>query len=1457
MIVSRQQVIKSQKCLASDEATFGPLVHSSCLGGYDFTLLFEETVLTIIPAVIACLLLGIRMRNLQGQSTKLNRSWLYVAKMTTIFLYAVLHFIILAVMVSGQGPMTPASIAGIAVVAVTFLFFLYASHLEHSRSLRPSTILGLYLGLSLVFDVIRGRTLWLSSSSQTIASLHSAGVGLKTVILVLEETCKRPFLKRQYQDAAPEAVSGIYSRSLFLWVNPFLWKGYRGVLAVDTLNVLDDDLVSASDPKGLIDSWKNKGKQFQKAQAYPDRPPAGVIPRLAYTGFSFAQPFLVQRVLDFLSEAERPNSHTEAYFLIAAYGIVYIGLAISMAVYEHKTYRVITMVRGSLSTMIFQKALRLPHSKMSDTAGVTHLTGGVDWVSMGLLELHELYSSVIEVCLAIWLLVRLLHVAAVASASFLIVCVLAGVPLAIAAGNAHLPWLDAIEKRISVTSKALAAMRPIRMSGISRPAASGISDLRTEEIRSSRPARLFDVLVVVMSYTSATFSPILGFAIYSFLSRKDDTSALTNSIAFSALTLFSLLEKPILTLVRGGEQLIAVVKGFQRIQSYLDRDEKPVRQLNARTNPDYGHGEGTYGSIPTSSPIEGHVGSERTFPGKFAVLRNVSGHFPDMKLPLLQNLSLEIDEGKLTMVTGPIGCGKSLLLQLLMHEIPYSGMMWTEASRVAYCSQTAWLFSGTIRDNILGSCEWDERWYNEVLRACALDEEVRDMPEGDSTLVGVRGSRISGGQQMRVSLARALYSKQKVLIFDNVMAGLDHKTVQHILHSLFSSNGLLKKNKHTVVLATTSELLLQYADSVIVLSPQGQHVVQGTYSSITAKGLDVQPTKQSASVEEQDALVDDESDTFSLDHSTELERIALQRPRNRDRAVYLFYFQNVGWLLVTVYFAFAIAFMVALIFPQIWLEWWTDSNSHHPNARLGYWISVYACLGIMTLILLAGVEWICKMMIAPKTAAKFHEILLDTVFMAKTSFLSSTDVGTTLNRFSEDLGIIDEELSSAFDITVTALLGCIAEAVLIFIGSSRYVSLVVPFCVMTVYLLGKFYLRTSRVIRLLEIELKAPLQSQLLEVHTGLLTIRAFGWTEHYEERNKQALTASQQPYYLLFCLQRWLNLVLDLLVAAVAVLVVSIATTIARNSHTGFLGVALFNIVNFSSSLQQLITTWTSLETSLGALSRIKSFVEDTPRENINKESENPSDDCPKKGGISFVGVSGNHGQDEDNAIEDITFEIKPGEKVAVCGKTGSGKSSLVMALMQMLEIHNGTILIDDVDASQIPQPRLRAELNTITQEPIFLHGSVRLNLDPHTQIKDENVLVEALQTVGPWDLINEEGGLDIELSDDSFSHGQRQLFCLARALCHPGRILIMDEPTSSIDDAETEKRIEEIIKDHFQHHTVLCIMHKLHSVMSFDKVAVMDKGRLVEFGSPHDLRARGGFFKQLLDSGSSLLPE
>jgi len=229
-------------------------------------------------------------------------------------------------------------------------------------------------------------------------------------------------------------------------------------------------------------------------------------------------------------------------------------------------------------------------------------------------------------------------------------------------------------------------------------------------------------------------------------------------------------------------------------------------------------------------------------------------------------------------------------------------------------------------------------------------------------------------------------------------------------------------------------------------------------------------------------------------------------------------------------------------------------------------------------------------------------------------------------RFSQDLELIDMELPSTFELTTVAFLSCIAEGALVFVGSS-YLAAAVPGCLVAVFFVQKFYLRTSRQLRLLDIEAKAPLFSQFLEALSGVTSIRAYGWTEEYRRWNRVALDTSQRPYYLLYCIQRWLNLVLDILVAFIAVLLVGIATGLRGKGSSEFLGVALFNIVGFSRTLQQLITQWTGLETAIGAVSRIRSYVMRTKPESDRPETGIVTKDWPKDGGIKFVDVSASYG--------------------------------------------------------------------------------------------------------------------------------------------------------------------------------------------------------------------------------------
>lgn len=230
-----------------------------------------------------------------------------------------------------------------------------------------------------------------------------------------------------------------------------------------------------------------------------------------------------------------------------------------------------------------------------------------------------------------------------------------------------------------------------------------------------------------------------------------------------------------------------------------------------------------------------------------------------------------------------------------------------------------------------------------------------------------------------------------------------------------------------------------------------------------------------------------------------------------------------------------------------------------------------------------------------------------------------------LCRFSQDLELIDEELPSAFESTVQAVLSCLIEGFLVFFGSSYVTAAVIPVCILAVYYVARYYVRTSRQIRLLEIEAKAPLFSQFLEALSGLPSIRAYGWVEHYQRQNQIALDASQRPYYALNSIQRWLNLVLDLIVAGIAVVVIAVATSMRRSS-LNLLGIALFNIVNFSSTLQTLVTEWTGLETSIGAVSRIRSYVRHTQTEDLDSETELLPDSWPEHGNVEMLNVSASY---------------------------------------------------------------------------------------------------------------------------------------------------------------------------------------------------------------------------------------
>ena len=492
----------------------------------------------------------------------------------------------------------------------------------------------------------------------------------------------------------------------------------------------------------------------------------------------------------------------------------------------------------------------------------------------------------------------------------------------------------------------------------------------------------------------------------------------------------------------------------------------------------------------------------------------------------------------------------------------------------------------------------------------------------------------------------------------------------------------------------------------------------------------------------------------------------------------------------------------------------------------------------------------------PRSAIYLHRKLLDTVENAPLSFFTSTDTGQIVNRFSQDLSAIDMELPLAGLILAHNVCVAIIQAILICISTS-YFAAVLPFVSFAVYVLQKIYLRTSRQIRLMDLEAKAPLYSNFLETLSGLVTIRAFGWTREMEKRNMDLLDASQRPFYLLYCIQRWLALVIDLLVAALAFILVALTVTFRHRADAGFVGVALINIMSFNITLSVLIQHYTAVETSLGAISRIQSFVTSTASENLPQESQAVPPEWPSEGHITVSNLSATYSRDRDPALHHVNLAIPAGQKLGICGASGSGKSSFVATLFHLLEITEGTVVIDGIDISTIPRSVLRERLTVIPQDPVFLKGTVRQNLDPLDRA-DAEVAKMVLEKVGLWRIVSEAGGLDVQMNaEEMLSHGQRQLFCLARALLRKSKVVVVDEVSASV-DVVTEGTVMEVIEREFAGCTVIAVAHRLGSIRGYDRIAVFENGRVVEVGEPGVLLVvEGGKFRSLWEAGGSVKGE
>lgn len=427
-----------------------------------------------------------------------------------------------------------------------------------------------------------------------------------------------------------------------------------------------------------------------------------------------------------------------------------------------------------------------------------------------------------------------------------------------------------------------------------------------------------------------------------------------------------------------------------------------------------------------------------------------------------------------------------------------------------------------------------------------------------------------------------------------------------------------------ICLLTDKAQYFHLADHIVIFGTEKKIVEQGSFDELRSQEGYI--SKILLKAFDDDKKSDEDESRMTTEKKAAKDPVAeaaadLTR-KTGDTAVYRYWLQSVGWKVATLFLVLQISYSFFLTFPQYWLKWWTEDTGGH----MGMYMGGYLFLSTMTLVTNCSIIGTMLLVIAPRTSASLHQILLHKVMRAPQTFFAETDTGITLNRFSQDMNMVDRTLPMMGTSVFMQGFKILAQGVLLFSAQS-YMLITVPFVLVILFFIQKIYLQTSRQLRFLDLESKAPVYSHFLETLEGLATLRAFGWEKQSSAVNINRVDKAQSPFWLLLCVQRWLNLVLDLMVAVLAVLVVTLAVKLRSTTSGAQIGIALNVVLVFNVTLLRLAESYTQMETALGAISRLKNFEKTTITEDKPGEVFIPEEQWPEKGAIEFRDVTASYG--------------------------------------------------------------------------------------------------------------------------------------------------------------------------------------------------------------------------------------
>uniref|UniRef100_A0A8R1HNH1 Uncharacterized protein n=1 Tax=Caenorhabditis japonica TaxID=281687 RepID=A0A8R1HNH1_CAEJA len=977
-----------------------------------------------------------------------------------------------------------------------------------------------------------------------------------------------------------------------------------------------------------------------------------------------------------------------------------------------------------------------------------------------------------------------------------------------------------------------------------------INRLRAKEVKMLRNVCILSRIVDIANAASPFLVAIGSFTCYVLWSP--DAAGLTPSVAFVALTIFNQLRQPMRMVANLINTLVQAKVSNKRLRRFLNDEEMEKATEVALGN-----------AIVFKEASLNWKGPEHP-----PVLSKVSCIAYVRKTTVIQ-LSARIRPGELIAIVGSVGGGKSSLLSAILDEMVLLSGRVKVGGSLAYVPQHSWIFNKSVKENILFGNEPCHYFYEQVVSSCQLKTDFRHFQQGDETMVGENGITLSGGQKARISLARAVYQDKEIYLLDDPLSAVDAHVGRALFDKVIGPEGLLSSK--TRILVTHNLQYTKNVDRIFVIE-DGQIVQDGRFEDIAYfEGPFGRLWAECEKTAEEDEEEEDEEIPETEDVTPEAKDSAIQngkvdRTNSRfseksqkhekqqlgqenvqlgrvKRSVYKLYITTMGIFNSAGFLLLFVCHYAVMIMRSLWLSAWSNENAQIKMAdgnltgmAVETRLIVYAGFGSMEMLLLA-LAFTLLTIGSLRASYGLHAPLIHSLLRAPTSFFDTTPIGRIINRLSRDLDVIDKLQDNVRMCTQTTLN---AAMILVLISISTPIFLVCAAPLVVVYyFVMVYYIPTSRQLKRLESANRSPILSTIAESIHGASSIRAFDKTDRTTATLAHNVDSFAQCRYLSHMSNRWLATRLEFL-GNTTVLFASLSATLSTKYFgltPGMAGVSVSYALTITEVLNICVRSVSEIESNIVSVERVNEYQNIEPEADWHID-ESVSDEWPEKANIEFENFSLRYREHLPLVLKSIDLKIEGGERIGVIGRTGSGKSTLTMALYRMIEAESGTIRIDGVPIENVGLHQLRKKLIIIPQEPVVFSGTLRFNLDPFRQYSDDDIwrCLEICQL--KQFAQDDERTLDKFIAEGgkNMSVGERQLLCLCRALLRGARIVILDEATASVDTV-TDSIVQRAIRTHFPDSTTISIAHRLDTIVDSDRIIVLDAGRVAEFDTPANL--------------------